>query len=345
MSNDTHDADGLSLFSDNGEDEQTQPAPKRKRGKGVAILIAVLAFLLVVPAVAIGVYALSIERSFTSNVQRDKGLTMPEETQRPPKPQQGEKGSGAVNFLLMGSDDLDDGNGGRSDALMLLHLNADRKGSYIISFPRDLYVEIPGHGKNKINAAYAFGGPSLSAQTVEKLMNVRIDHVAKIDMDGFINLTTELGGVTVNNKHFSRSGEYTFPVGEITISGDEALAYVRERKSLPRGDLDRAERQRLVVQAIIRKGLSAGVVSDPGKFTKFVGAAARNMTVDDGLTDGEIRKLALGLRMRPDDVVTLEVPTKGTGTAGSMSIVVPDDEGIDELATHVREDTMSDYKP
>ncbi|MFW6598638.1 LCP family protein [Propionibacteriaceae bacterium Y2011] len=335
---------GLSILDD-GEDQAPQRPKPRRRRRGILILVAVLAVFLVVPIAVVSIYAVNIESTFTGNVNREPGLTIPSEPNRPEKPAEGEKGAGSVNFLLMGSDDRDDGNGGRSDALMLVHLTADRDGAYIISFPRDLYVDIPGRGKNKINAAYAFGGPVLSARTVEDLLDVHIDHLAQIDMEGFINLTTELGGVTVNNKHYSKSGKYEFPTGEITISGEEALAYVRERKQLPRGDLDRAERQRQVVQAIMRKGLSPGVISNPTTFTNFVAAAARNMTVDDRLTDQEIRKLALGLRMTPNDVVTLEVPTKGTGTAGSMSIVVPDEAGIATLATHVREDTLSDYNP
>ncbi|MGO1974676.1 MAG: LCP family protein [Propionibacteriaceae bacterium] len=341
MSNDpSEQSDGLSILP---EEEGRGPSPPRKRRRrGVVILLGVLVLLIVVPAITAGIYAAKIERSFTNNLQRDPSLNLPSEN-RPAEPKEGQPGAGSVNFLLMGSDDRDDGNGGRSDALMLLHLAADRKSAHIISFPRDLYVDIPGHGKNKINAAYAFGGPALTTQTVEQLLDVRIDHIARIEMGGFINLTTELDGVTVYNKHASQSGEYSFPVGEITIEGEEALAYVRERKQLPRGDLDRAERQRQVVQAIIQKGLSVDVVTDPGRFTAFVAAAAGNLTVDEGLTDGAVRKLALSMRMKPKDVEILEVPTEGTGTAGSMSIVIPDEEGIEELATHVREDTMADY--
>jgi LCP family protein required for cell wall assembly len=151
----------------------------------------------------------------------------------------------------MGSDSRDVGNG-RSDVLMVMHRAADRKCAHMISCPRDMYVPIPGHGRNKINAA--FGGPALTVRTLEGLLNSRMDHVALIDFEGFINLTEELGGVTVYNKYASNSGGYKFPVGDVSLRGEQALAYVRERKQLPRGDLDRAERQRAVLQAIWRKG-------------------------------------------------------------------------------------------
>ena len=172
----------------------------------------------------------------------------------------------------MGSDsrDASDAGAGRSDSLMVMHLAADRKDAYLISFPRDMYVDIPGYGKNKINAAYSFGGPQLAVATLEDLLHSRMDHVAIIDFDGFIGLTEELGGVTVMNEHASKSRGYTFPAGKITIKGDEALAFVRERYELPNGDLDRAERQRLVVKAILEKGLSPETIRNPAKFTGFV---------------------------------------------------------------------------
>ena len=119
-----------------------------------------------------------------------------------------------------------------------------------------------------------------------------MDHVALIDFDGFINLTEELGGVTVDNEHASKSRGYTFPEGRITVEGDEALAFVRERYALPNGDLDRAERQRLVVKAILQKGLSRETIADPAEFTRFVAGVSKHLTIDDELSDSEIRRTA-----------------------------------------------------
>jgi polyisoprenyl-teichoic acid--peptidoglycan teichoic acid transferase len=89
---------------------------------------------------------------------------------------------------------------------------ARRSGPADISFPRDMCVPIPGRGRNKINAAFAFGGPALTVRTLEDLLNTGMDHVALIDFEGFINLTEELGGVTVYNKYPSNSGGSKFPL-------------------------------------------------------------------------------------------------------------------------------------
>ena len=217
-----------------------------------------------------------------------------------------------------------DAGAGRSDSLMVMHLAADRKDAYLISFPRDMYVDIPGYGKNKINAAYSFGGPQLAVATLEDLLHSRMDHVAIIDFDGFIRLTEDLGGVTVMNEHASKSRGYTFPAGKITIKGDEALAFVRERYELPNGDLDRAERQRLVVKAILEKGLSPETISNPAKFTGFVSGVAKHLIVDEGLTDKEIRRTAVSLRLSANDLHLLQAPISGFGTINGASIDVVD---------------------
>ena len=141
---------------------------------------------------------------------------------------------------------------------MVVHLNKAHDQAYITSFPRDMYVDIPGHGKNKINAAFAFGGTQLMVQTLESLLGTRMDHVVMVDFEGFIKLTESLGGVTVKNKTAFSSHGFDYPKGEITIKGEEALWFVRERKSLPNGDLDRAENQRNVYQG------DRGQGSEPG---------------------------------------------------------------------------------
>ena len=123
-----------------------------------------------------------------------------------------------VTFLLVGSDtrgetlDGEDPDG-RSDAIMIARFSGDRRHAQLISIPRDSWVDIPGHGKNKINASYAFGGPSLLIQTVEQLTQVRIDHYVAIDFDGIIQVTDDLGGVDVYVAETTSNGPYTFPAG------------------------------------------------------------------------------------------------------------------------------------
>lgn len=254
---------------------------------------------------------------------------------------------GALNVVLMGSDsrqaDLD--GGGRSDTLMLLHLDADRRSAYLISFPRDMYVPIPGHGMNKINAAYSWGGPQLTIQTLQNMLAIQIDHAAMVSFDGFVNLTDEVGGVTVTNDHAFSAAGYTFPEGQISLSGKKALTFVRARYQLPNGDLDRAKNQRKVVEAILAKGLSGDTIANPGKFNAFVAGVAGNLTVDQKMTDAKIRKLALSLRMNPKDINQLQAPLTGYATVdGVGSVDVVDQERLRDLGKALRTDSVDAYR-
>ena len=322
----------------------TPPTPRRRRWPRV--LAAVVA-LLGVAVAAVGVYAWRVDRSLTSNITR--GFDLPGESPsasgEPARPSAAAQ-TGALNYVLLGSDSSDPGNqaDGRSDTIMVAHLDRQRNQAFIISFPRDMYVEIPGHGKDKINAAYEIGGPALTMRTLENLTGVRMDHVALVDFEGFIALTDDLGGVTVTNPHAFSSHGFDYPKGRITIRGEQALWFVRERHSLPQGDLDRAANQRLVIKAIVAKGLSADVIADPARFTGFVGNLARHVTVDNGLTDAEIRSTALSLRLKSEDIELLQAPLDGFDTtAGGQSIDVVDTAKLAELGRALREDTMAEY--
>ena len=311
--------------------------------------LVVVAAVLVVALAAGAFYAWRIDRSLTSNLTRGIDLPGDGPSGQPRPSQPAEKGP--LNYVLLGTDSPDpenqdpgNENRGRSDSIMVVHLNTDRDKAYVISFPRDMYVDIPGHGKDKINAAYSLGGPALTVRTLEELTDVRMDHVALIGLEGFIGLTEDLGGVTVTNKTAFRSHGFDYPKGRITISGEEALWFVRERKSLPEGDLDRARNQRNVIQAIVAKGLSADVVSDPARFTAFVGNLSRHLTVDNSLTDNEIRQTALSLRLQADDIELLQAPLSGFGTApDGQSIDVVDTAKLAELSDALADDTMDAY--
>jgi polyisoprenyl-teichoic acid--peptidoglycan teichoic acid transferase len=310
------------------------------------VLLVSFASILVLSLVGGVVYVASIDRSVNQSLHRSTEFppdtpSQPGQTPRPP-----EAKHGAQNYLILGSDSRDRGNpgAGRSDVLMLAHLSGDRQTAALISLPRDMWVNIPGHGKNKINAAFAFGGPRLTIRTIEGMLGVRIDHVALVDFSGLVAVTEALGGVTVDNPHYSVSQGWAFPVGTISIRGEQALAYVRERKQLPRGDLDRAERQRLVVQAILRKGLSPSVLANPIAFNRFVTTVAGQITVDDQLTARELRKIALSLGFGAEDVASLQAPIKSFGTSpGGQSIDVVDSVKLGELASALRNDVLIDY--
>jgi LCP family protein required for cell wall assembly len=297
---------------------------------------------------AMSLFAVKVDQAVNVNVQRTEELPAetPTEKGAAPRPQR-QATSNAVNYLLLGADDPVGSASGsrRSDVMMLLHLDGNRRSASLISFPRDLYVSIPGHGKNKINAAYAFGGTQLAVRTVEGLLDVRIDHVAVIDFAGFIALTESIGGVTVYNEHPSVSQGWTFPRGKITISGEEALAYVRERKQLPNGDLDRAQRQRVVLQAILAKGLSKEMLTDPDRFVRFAGDLARHVRIDKSLTESELRSTVLSLRMTPDDLQQLQAPISGFGTSPTkQSIDLVDTVKMAKLGAALRADKLAEYR-
>ena len=145
---------------------------------------------------------------------------------------------------------------------MVLHLAADRRSAYLISFPRDLWVPIPGYGRNKINAAYAFGGPSLATQTVKEFLGIEVNHVVEVSFANFPQLIDALGGVTYKGPAVlskinggARNGGTTLrlPRGETEINGRQALALARTRKNLrnpAEDDLARARRQQQLVAAM-----------------------------------------------------------------------------------------------
>jgi polyisoprenyl-teichoic acid--peptidoglycan teichoic acid transferase len=325
------------------ESQPDDEAPEPKRRRLLPKILIGLAVLLVAVIGAGFLYAATIDRSVTKNLNRGVELPTEESATRPSKePQE----IGTLNYVLLGSDSRDPGNegNGRSDTIMVVHLNAKRDKAYIVSFPRDMWVEIPGFGRNKINAAFAFGGAPLAVRTLEDLTGVRMDHVVLIDFEGFIRLTEDLDGVTVTNKNAFSAGGFHYPEGKITIAGEEALWFVRERKALPGGDLDRAENQRNVIKAIVEKGLSPKVISDPATFITFIGNVAKHLTVDNALSDGEIRRTALSLRLTGKDIELLQAPVSGfSTTSDGQSIDVVDTVKMAELSKAFKNDKLSEY--
>ena len=329
------------MTRESGPDADAAMPPRRRLLP--KILIAVAVVLVAASGAGLLVYTSKIDRSLTENLKRGVELPADESSARPPKePQE----TGTLNYVLLGSDSRDPSNegNGRSDTILVVHLNAKRNKGYIISFPRDMYVNVPGYGRNKINAAYAFGGTPLAVRMLEDLTGVRMDHVALIDFEGFIRLTEDLDGVTVTNKHAFSSHGFDYPKGKITIAGEEALWFVRERKLLPGGDLDRAENQRNVIKAIVQKGLSAGVISDPGTFLNFISNVANYLTVDNDLSDEEIKRTAHSLRLSGKDIDLLQAPISGFATTGNgQSIDVVDTAKMAELSSAMKKDKLSEY--
>lgn len=285
--------------------------------------------------------------STASNIERSDGL-LPTTTEE--RPAEDAAAPGSFNYVLMGSDSRGSGDQGRSDVLMLAHVPPTHDRVYIISFTRDMWVEIPGHGMNKINAAYAYGGEALATQTLESLVGVRMDHAVKIDFEGFMGLTQALGGVTVYNRvasvgHADDGTRYDWPQGEITLSGQEALFYVRQRYELPGGDLDRAERQRAMVKAILKGMMSRDLLANPARFNEVMGELSRYFTVDSGLTNDVLFSTATQMRLKSTaDIAMLQAPISGFGTSqAGAAINIVNEQQLAEMAHAIQTGTMVDY--
>lgn len=280
------------------------------------------------------------ETGETSDPTIEGGVANPSGALNPGRPGPGAPGS--LNYLLLGSDSRGRGDRGRSDVMILAHVPPARDKVYLISFTRDMWVTIPGRGASKINAAYAYGSVPLAVRTVENLIDTRIDHAALVDFDGFMGLTDALGGVTVENKHASPG----FPKGRVTLQGEKALSYVRERYHLPRGDLDRAERQRLVLEAMMGKLLSADTLANPARFNAVIGRLGSFVTVDSDLGNDTIVATAASMRLTGrGDVVSLQAPIAGFGRSrGGQAINLVDWPKMRSMADGIKNGTLASYR-
>ena len=320
---------------------------KKHRGRGVLIAVAVVVALV---AVVAGGYLFNLAHTFDSASSKiDQAF--PEESTRP------QKTGTAINILVMGSDSRgateSDSAAGvatnqRADALMLMHIPADRKNIYTMSIMRDLWVDIPGHGESKINAALALGGTPLMVQTVESIFKQRIDHVAMIDFEGFKGLTDALGGVTVNIKvPFSSTAlpGQSFAPGQHTFNGTQALAFVRERHAYADGDYQRVRNQQEFLRAIIKKSIAGQTLSNPITVNNMVGAVSPFVTVDKSLDSGAVAGLALELKdIRAQNTVMFTLPTGGIGTSSDgQSIVLTDPNAIQHISAAMTSDTLGEY--
>ncbi|WP_235032637.1 LCP family protein [Actinacidiphila yanglinensis] len=274
-----------------------------------------------------------------------------------PKPSKG----GSQTFLLVGLDARSDlpttGKGAkaaewkpgaqRSDTMMLVHIPANHKNAYVVSLPRDSWVNIPGHGMAKLNAAFSWGGPPLLIDTVQRLTKVKIDHLMVIDWSGFKKLTDAVGGVdiTVDKTVSRRNGPGgVWTAGTHHMNGSEALDYVRERYGLPRGDLDRTHRQQNFLRAVLGKMLSTGTFTNPLKLKRTLDQVTSVVSFDDKLSNGDLRDLVWNMRgVRSKDMAFMNAPVAGFDTIDKQSVVLLDANATSELWEAMRNDTMAHY--
>jgi LCP family protein required for cell wall assembly len=214
--------------------------------------------------------------------------------------------------------------GQRTDTIMLVYVPPGGKPA-LISVPRDSYVDIPRNGKNRINAAYAFGGPELLVQTVEQNTRLRVDGYMEIGFGGFVNVIDALGGIRMclPSAIKDRDSNVDLPKGCQTLSGTEALGYVRMRKADPRGDFGRVERQREMLAAVADKAASPATVLNPIRYWNFCMATADAIKLGRDTSLPETLLLALAMKqISSGNGLTLTVPVSSTGASTPVGSAV-----------------------
>lgn len=336
-------------------DTARQLPRKRHRLRNLVLgaFVCIMAPVLVLAGA--GIY---LQHKLTSQINRIDDAFVGLEN-RPVK-QTGGNAADAINILLMGTDrrstEKTTGNEAkakewipgaqRTDTLMVLHIDSDRRGASVISIPRDSWVYIPGHGTDKVNAAFSFAGPSLAVQTVENLTDLRMDHLAVIDWEGFKELTDALGGVTLDipKTVHDKARDITWTSGRHKLNGKEALDYVGQRYGLPGGDFDRIHRQQYFLRTLLNNTLHQEFRREPTQVYKVLDTLTKNLSVDSGWSVGEMRGLAVSLRnLRSANIQYITVPIRGTGFEGLQSVVYLNGSGNNELWSAVREDRVTDW--
>jgi LCP family protein required for cell wall assembly len=250
-----------------------------------------------------------------------------------------------VNFLLIGSDSRENlpadlaGNfgsfgGERADVIMIVQLIPEDGTARILSLPRDLRVDIVGHGTNKINAAYAFGGGALTVQTVSEYTGIPIHHYAEIDFFGFAGLVDALGGVTIDFPFAARDlkSGLEVPAGRQRLGGAMALAYARSRSyqefqdgrwtSVDANDIGRTHRQQQLILAIVAEAKHPSTITESGGLIESLG---RFLTVDAALDQDALIELVWSMRsLNPSDIESVTYPTV-TRTIDGGSYQLPEE--------------------
>lgn len=302
----------------NSEQRYPAPVPRGHRRRSKLGTVLVLAVLLLVGLLVYVDLSLHREDAIAGSGERP------------------EDGPG-TNWLLVGSDSregLDDGEraelgtgdaqGRRTDTVIVVHIPAGAGKPTMVSLPRDSYVPIPGHGKDKLNAAYAYGGPPLLTDTVETATGVRIDHYAEIGLGGFAGLTDAVGGVELCVEERMRDPKANLDLqpGCQEVDGPQALGYVRTRASA-RGDLDRVEHQRQYLAALADRVSDPTVWLNPFRGVPLVLNASNAFRVDEQDHVWHLARLAFAMNgLAAGDGVTTTVPFGGFGTTSNGSSVV-----------------------
>ncbi|WP_082233292.1 LCP family protein [Halobacillus massiliensis] len=288
---------------------------KRKRRKWVWITLSIILLI----GVGVAAYAYSIYYNVKSTVDNDIHETVTgidhEATKKKIEAEE------PLNILLLGVDERE-GDRGRSDTMIVMTLDPANEKMQMISIPRDTRTQIVGKGiDDKINHAYAFGGSEMSVNTVENFLDIELDYYLRMNMEGLGQLVDAVGGISVQNEFaFEYSGK-NFPKGEISLNGEEALAWVRMRYDDPQGDAGRNERQRQVIQGIIDKGANMNAV---GKINEVMDVLGNNVATNMKFAD--MRNLATNYRGARRDISTYQMTGEGTRIDDIYYLQIPQSE-------------------
>lgn len=289
----------------------------RKKGKK---WLKITSIVLLVLLIAGGAYGFTVYHSFRTAV-----VTMHEPVERESEkrevPIQLEE-KDPFSVLMLGTDSNDDK--GRTDTIVVLTVNPTNNSVKMLSIPRDTRTEIIGKGfDDKINHAHAFGGVEMAMDTVENFLDIPIDYYMKVNMEGFKDIVDAVGGVTVTNTLDFSVGDDHYPVGEITLTGEEALPYVRMRYDDPNGDFGRNTRQREIIQAVIKEGASVSSLANFSDIFKAIGDNVKTNLTFDQMIDIQKNYKAAGSNIQ-------QMTISGTGTKinGIYYLQITEDEKL-----------------
>ena len=259
--------------------------------------------------------------------------------------------SPGTDILLLGSDsragsaDAAKVSGQRADTIMLMHIPKDGSGVYLISIMRDSWVNIPGYGSAKVNAALNYGGIGLQVATIEQLLGIKIDHVAEIDFTGFKDLTNAVGGVDVQVPVAFKTGVWSYTPGIMHMDGSTALAFVRERYSFAAGDYQRVRNQRAYLRGLYNTLKAQGALSSIGKFKTVVDSLSGYLTVDKGLDSSQVANLAAPVITNGSTAMhMMSLPNAGPGwSMDGQSIVLVDQKANADLTRALQNDMITDF--
>ncbi|MFE1510318.1 LCP family protein [Streptomyces sp. NPDC058726] len=324
---------------------------RRRWARGIAVVAAVV--LVVAAAAGWAVYM-----KLNGNITPDEAAAA--ELERFEKDRPTALVKGAQNILVIGSDSRHGDENGRygrdpgterSDTAILLHLSAGRSSATAVSIPRDLMVHVPGCRRpdgsrsapmfTAFNSAFELGGSACTVRTVEKLTDIRVDHHVVVDFEGFKDMVDAVDGVEVCLREpiDDKDAKLTLPAGRVTLTGEQALGYVRARKTLGDGsDTGRMERQQRFLGALVSKVLGTDVLLNPVKLYPVLDAATSSLTTDPELASLRgLYELVRGLREIPtEDVQFLTVPREPyTGNANRDQLAQP---AAEELFERLRTD-------